>query len=151
MKNLVESFNVDHRTLDAGIYLRKEFKFGFLNLSKVRVWDVRFVAPRLCQYITSRSAHVLEHMFAHHLRTTSIGKKVISVNMMGCGTGMYVETTGSVTREQLCKALHSVCELFPINSVMDVPGMDEEHCGNPKFRSISGANTWAEVLKGLTE
>ena len=42
-KNIVSSFDVDHRTLDAGLYLRSVYTIN--EEYQVRSWDLRFRAP----------------------------------------------------------------------------------------------------------
>lgn len=95
--NSVKSFEVDHRTLAPGLYLRQTFRLGLF--SKVYIWDLRLVAPQLAQNeaLSVSVMHTLEHFLAFHLKQDKhVGSKIISVNAMGCGTGFYIETSSNI-------------------------------------------------------
>lgn len=136
--NSVKSFEVNHRTLRPGLYLRQTFR---LNLfSKVYIWDFRVIAPRNSQNkaLSASVMHTLEHFLAFHLKADKfLGQKIISVNAMGCGTGFYIETSSNIGRD-LNNALLRVAAI-PLNSKEDIPCLNEVQCGNPNRYDVLGA------------
>ena len=139
MKDIkVASFETDHTTLKPGLYLRETKR---LNLfTKVKVWDLRFVAPKDKIEISSGALHVIEHCFAYTLRSY-LRDKYISCFVYGCKTGLGLITKSSVTEEELLTILCDAIDFInPIDSVEDVPAMNEKQCGNPTIHDIKGAN-----------
>lgn len=137
---MVNSFDIDHRTLKAGVYEREQ-KY------MTKTWDVRFVAPAEHEYMTPGAMHVLEHFFAFNLRREKpIGDKVIAVCPMGCLTGMYVITSLSATMYEMVEGLMGVLKRFPLLYLDDVPGMNVMQCGNPQLNDIKNANLFARRL-----
>lgn len=149
MKSIkVASFYVDHTKLEPGVYLRHQVKLlGY----PIKFWDIRLFAPRNREQINPEAAHVFEHMLAYHLRKDpDIGSRILSVNIMGCLTGFYIETRGFVSRKQLIQALYSFVVLqFPLKTVLSVPGMTSRECGAPYFYSIEHANLLASHFRSL--
>lgn len=69
--------------------------------------------------------------------------------MMGCQTGMYIETCGA-TRAEVLEALKSVVKkYFPVYVPGQVPGLTVKECGNPELYDFSGANVWVKVIKKI--
>lgn len=137
--NSVKSFEVDHRTLAPGLYLRQTFRLGLF--SKVYIWDLRLVAPQLAQNeaLSVSVMHTLEHFLAFHLKQDKhVGSKIISVNAMGCGTGFYIETSSNIGHD-LIDALIRVVTL-PLESKEDIPCLNEVQCGNPGRYNVMGAS-----------
>ena len=54
-KSIVSSFDVDHRTLDAGLYLRSVYTIN--DELAVRSWDLRFRAPMAHAPLGSGEVH----------------------------------------------------------------------------------------------
>lgn len=134
MANLVKSFEIDHRTLRAGIYLRSE-------PYQTKSWDVRLVAPSEHQPLTPGAMHVIEHVMAQRLRETKrLAGRVIAVCPMGCLTGLYIITTASVTMMDIVEGFRDAASVFPLAGIEQVPGMNEVQCGNPGLNDIPGAN-----------
>lgn len=134
MKNLVKSFEIDHRTLRAGIYLRSE-------LYQTKSWDVRLVAPSEHRPLTPGAMHVIEHVMAQRLRETKqLAGRAIAVCPMGCLTGLYIITTASVTMMDIVEGFKNAANVFPLDGIEQVPGMNEVQCGNPGLNDIPGAN-----------
>ena len=139
MKDIkVPSFLTDHTTLKAGLYLREEKR---LNLfTKLKVWDLRFVAPMDKLPISSGALHVIEHMFAFRLREC-LTSRYVSCFVYGCRTGLGLITKSNVTEEDLASCIMWVIDqLCPISSVDEVPAMNETQCGSPFLYDIKGAN-----------
>ena len=139
-KSVVSSFDVDHRTLREGLYLRSTYKIND-DLS-VLSWDLRFCAPMDKKPLAAGVVHTIEHLMAYHLRLDpTIGASIVSFCPMGCQTGFYLSTMNDITAEQIAEALRSVYEkVFPINSTDDIVGLNVIQCGNPDLYAIEETN-----------
>ena len=115
-KNVVSSFDVDHRTLDAGLYLRSVYTIN--EEFAVRSWDLRFRAPMAHAPLGSGEVHTIEHLMAYYLRLDQkIGSSIVSFCPMGCKTGFYLSTMQNVEAEDIRMALAKVYkEVFPLKS-----------------------------------
>ena len=99
-KSVVSSFDVDHRTLKEGLYLRSVYEID--DRHSVRSWDLRFCAPSAHKPLCPGTVHTIEHLMAYYLRLDEkIGKSVVSFCPMGCLTGFYLSTTGDVEAEEI--------------------------------------------------
>ncbi|MBQ5844423.1 MAG: S-ribosylhomocysteine lyase [Alistipes sp.] len=139
-KSVVSSFDVDHRTLREGLYLRSTYTIND-DLS-VLSWDLRFCAPMDRKPLSSGVVHTIEHLMAYYLRLDEvIGGAIVSFCPMGCQTGFYLSTMNSVSGEQIAQALTRVYnKVFPITSTEDIVGLNEIQCGNPYLYDIEQTN-----------
>lgn len=139
-KSVVSSFDVDHRTLREGLYLRSTYKIN--DTLSVLSWDLRFCAPMDKCPLSAGVVHTIEHLMAYHLRLDpTIGSSIVSFCPMGCQTGFYLSTMNDVTAEQIAEALRSVYErVFPITSTDDIVGLNLVQCGNPALYAIEETN-----------
>ena len=82
-KSVVSSFDVDHRTLREGLYLRSTYTIN--DELAVLSWDLRFCAPMDCNPLAAGVVHTIEHLMAYHLRLDEkVGKSIVSFCPMGC-------------------------------------------------------------------
>lgn len=139
-KSVVSSFDVDHRTLREGLYLRSTYTIN--DSLAVLSWDLRFCAPMDKQPLSAGVVHTIEHLMAYHLRLDEkIGGAIVSFCPMGCQTGFYISTMNSVTADDIAAALKRVYErVFPIHSTDDIVGLNEVQCGNPALYAIEPTN-----------
>ena len=139
-KSVVSSFDVDHRTLREGLYLRSTYKIN--DELSVLSWDLRFCAPMDKKPLAAGVVHTIEHLMAYHLRLDpTIGASIVSFCPMGCQTGFYLSTLNDISAEQIAEALRSVYEkVFPINSTDDIVGLNVIQCGNPDLYAIEETN-----------
>lgn len=139
-KSVVSSFDVDHRTLREGLYLRSTYKIN--DELSVLSWDLRFCAPMDKKPLAAGVVHTIEHLMAYHLRLDpTIGASIVSFCPMGCQTGFYLSTMNDISAEQIAEALRSVYEkVFPINSTDDIVGLNVIQCGNPDLYAIEETN-----------
>ena len=140
MKSVVSSFDVDHRTLREGLYLRSTYTIN--DSLAVLSWDLRFCAPMDKKPLSAGAVHTIEHLMAYWLRLDEkIGRSIVSFCPMGCLTGFYLSTMNDITAEDIKNAIGKVAkEVFPIKSKADIVGMTEIQCGNPDLFDIDGAN-----------
>ena len=139
-KSVVSSFDVDHRTLREGLYLRSTYKIN--DELSVLSWDLRFCAPMDKKPLAAGVVHTIEHLMAYHLRLDpTIGASIVSFCPMGCQTGFYLSTMNDISAEQIAEALRSVYEkVFPINSTDDIVVLNVIQCGNPDLYAIEETN-----------
>ncbi|MBP3455761.1 MAG: S-ribosylhomocysteine lyase [Alistipes sp.] len=149
-KSVVSSFDVDHRTLGAGLYLRSVYPIN--DDLAVYSWDLRFRAPMAHAPLGSGEVHTIEHLMAYYLRLDPvIGSRIVSFCPMGCKTGFYLSTMNDVDAEQIRAALAKVyAEVFPLHSADDIVGLNEVQCGNPGLYAIESTNSaMAEYMRCL--
>lgn len=140
------SFAVDHRTMNAGLYLRES------HLT-YRVWDLRFVAPRLQEYLSPKALHSIEHLFAFKLRP-HLKSQYISVFPFGCQTGFGLITGPFVSKRKLKRILREVIWEFnrefsdstSVESNSILPGFTELECGQPLLKSVTSAHRWLNIF-----
>ena len=150
-KSVVSSFDVDHRTLREGLYLRSTYKIN--DTLSVLSWDLRFCAPMDKAPLSAGVVHTIEHLMAYHLRLDEqIGASIVSFCPMGCQTGFYLSTMNDVTADDIAAALIDVYErVFPIRSTEDIVGLNVIQCGNPYLYAIEETNEamrqYVEILK----
>ena len=149
-KNVVSSFDVDHRTLDAGLSLRSVYTIN--EEFAVRSWDLRFRAPMAHAPLGSGEVHTIEHLMAYYLRLDQkIGSSIVSFCPMGCKTGFYLSTMNDITAEQIREALARVYkQVFPLKSKDDIVGLNEVQCGNPGLFAVASTNfAMAQYMRAL--
>ncbi len=132
MENIqrITSFTVDHDRLTPGIYVSRVD-------GDVVTYDLRTRTPNAGEYMDTRTAHSVEHMFATYVRNSAIADRVIYFGPMGCRTGFYllVRDTDSadvlaVVKETLEKILAHEGEVF---------GASQKECGNYRDLDLGDA------------
>ncbi len=152
-KSVVSSFDVDHRTLDEGLYLRSTYQID--DKLSILSWDLRFCRPMAKMPLSAGVVHTIEHLMAYYMRLDEkIGRSIVSFCPMGCQTGFYLSTMNDVTAEDIKAALIRIYdEVFPIKSTEDIVGLNEIQCGNPALYAIEESNAamgrYVELLKSL--
>lgn len=88
---MVDSFKVDHTKLDPGIYIHSTFSIGNTDIV---VLDIRMVKPNTIQ-LQEYCLHSMEHLLAHTIKSYLFKNPsfyiTISLNVMQCKTGFYLE------------------------------------------------------------
>lgn len=154
-KSVVSSFDVDHRTLREGLYLRSTYTIN--DDLAVLSWDLRFCAPMDRKPLSAGVVHTIEHLMAYYLRLDEkVGKSIVSFCPMGCQTGFYLSTMNDITAEDIKAALGRVYKkVFPIASTDDIVGLNEVQCGNPRLYAVEETNEamsrYISILFGSTE
>ena len=149
-KSVVSSFDVDHITLKAGLYLRSVYTIN--EQYAVHSWDMRFRAPMDHAPLGAEEVHTIEHLMAYNLRLDPvIGHSIVSFCPMGCKTGFYLSTMNDVTAEQIREALARVYkQVFPLKSKDDIVGLNEVQCGNPGLFAVASTNcAMAQYMRAL--
>lgn len=150
----VESFNIDHRTLLQGIYLRKSGEH-------YNVYDIRMYKPLADgelenaelnggyaeneRFLSPKTAHALEHLIAFNIRDTlGLDEHIIYIGIMGCLTGFYILTVPSFKERDLCSALKKSLEI--VIKTNSIPAATAIECGNYSYTDLSGAKKVALML-----
>ena len=145
-KSVVSSFDVDHRTLREGLYLRSTYTIN--DSLAVLSWDLRFCAPMDKQPLSSGVVHTIEHLMAYHLRLDeTIGASIVSFCPMGCQTGFYLLVRNADNGETL-EVVKSVLAKI-IAHEGRVPGATRVECGNYKNLDLESAKTEAIRYLGI--
>lgn len=150
-KVIVPSFSVDHLTMNSGLYLRENRRISLFTT--IKVWDLRFTAPRSHCYLSGKSMHSIEHIMAYKLRCI-LGDKYISFFPFGCRTGFGFISKSSLTFDELRSALITVIDhTVPLCSKTEIPCLTPEECGNPNYFSLMDASSalleYKQVLLSL--
>ncbi|ARC58507.1 S-ribosylhomocysteine lyase [Frondihabitans sp. 762G35] len=136
----VESFNLDHRTVEAP-YVRladhKELPHGD-TLSK---YDVRFTQPNE-GHLDMKTVHSLEHLFAEKSRSRT--DKVVDFSPMGCQTGFYLLLQGTPDIEDVMDLIEQT--MNDILEATEVPAANEVQCGWGANHSLEGAQEAARTF-----
>ena len=141
----IASFCVDHTRLEPGVYLSRRD-------GEVMTWDVRMKKPNAGEYLSTASAHTIEHLFATFARNSAVSDGVVYVGPMGCRTGFYLLTQGLTDAQ----ALELIQDSFRFVATFEgaIPGASEIECGNYRDMDLNAARrdaaAYVAVLEQLT-
>ena len=118
----IASFSINHDTLTPGLYVSRID-------GDVVTYDLRMRYPNNGEYLSTGSAHSIEHLFATYVRNSRYSPQIVYVGPMGCRTGFYFLTRDSMTKQQ---ALTLLQETFAFIRDFDgeLPGAKKIECGN---------------------
>ena len=139
----IASFCVDHTRLDRGMYLSRQD-------GDVLTWDIRMKKPNHGDYLSTGSAHTLEHLFATYARNSEYKDGVIYVGPMGCRTGFYLLLAGDYTSRDVLPLVLD-CFRFIRDYRGEVPGASPKDCGNYLDMNLNMANFWGRRYAALLE
>lgn len=125
----IKSFTIDHDNHGVGFYLSGE-SHG------IYTYDLRFKKPNGGDYLSTASAHTIEHMFATVIRNGEIKDKVVYFGPMGCRTGFYLLLTDVTYDDAMVNTIKCMKECLTLN---EVPGSEKSECGNYLDHSLNGA------------
>ena len=89
----IASFSINHDTLTPGLYVSRID-------GDVVTYDLRMRYPNNGEYLSTGSAHSIEHLFATYVRNSKYSPQIVYVGPMGCRTGFYFLTRDSMTKQQ---------------------------------------------------
>ncbi len=127
----IESFCVDHRKLNEGVYISRVD-------GDVITYDMRVCKPNSGVVLDNVTMHTTEHMIATFVRNSDIASDVIYFGPMGCQTGFYLLVRDSISAETVLETIKDVL-LKTKNHTGDVFGKSEIECGNYKTLEIETA------------
>lgn len=140
MKNKVESFELDHRTVVAPYVRKCGIQIG-KNSDIISKFDLRFMQPNKEEMPTA-AIHTLEHLLAGFMRDYMDG--IIDISPMGCRTGFYMIAWGNREIDEVKKAL--IKSLEKVIAAEDVPATNEIQCGNYRDHSLFSAKEYAKYV-----
>lgn len=129
----VESFNLDHRTVQAPYVRladRKDLPLGDVIVK----YDVRFTQPNRA-HLEMPTVHSVEHLFAEKSRNHS--SAVIDFSPMGCQTGFYLLLAGEPAYDDVLALIEAT--LTDILNATEVPAANEVQCGWGANHTLEGA------------
>lgn len=141
--NKIESFKIDHTTLNPGIYVSRID-------GDITTYDLRFMHPNNKEnlYLDNSQMHTFEHLFATYVRNSEIKDDVIYFGPMGCQTGFYL-LIRNADNQKVLEVVIDVLNLI-INHKGEVFGCSEIECGNYKTlkleKGVKIAKDYLEVL-----
>lgn len=129
----VESFNLDHRSVQAP-YIRVADKKVLPHGDVITKYDVRFTQPNVA-HLEMKAIHSLEHLFAENSRNHS--SSVIDFSPMGCQTGYYLILNGEPDLPAVMELVEST--LNDVLKAEEVPAANEVQCGWGANHSLEAA------------
>ncbi len=117
----ITSFTVDHDKLTPGIYISRVD-------GDVTTYDLRTRKPNGGEYMDTRTAHSVEHMFATLVRNSRIADRVLYFGPMGCRTGFYLLVREADNREVLAVVKDVLAKILAHEG--EVFGAARVECGN---------------------
>ncbi|MBQ9976580.1 MAG: S-ribosylhomocysteine lyase [Clostridia bacterium] len=143
----IESFKVNHLTLESGIYVSRIDKSEGVT---VTTFDLRVTRPNREPVIDMPALHTLEHLGATYFRNSDIADKVVYFGPMGCRTGFYLLLFGEWTSEDIYERVLAFCD-FVIGFEGDIPGASPVECGNYSEQNLEMARYYAKMYKKSLE
>jgi len=134
--NKIESFKVDHRKINEGVYISRID-------GDIVTYDLRMRKPNTGDLISNSAMHSLEHLFATMVRNSHMADKIIYFGPMGCQTGFYLLVRNMAHQENLDLIKGTLKKIIDYNGEM--PGNSEIECGNYRNLDLNNAKTEAET------
>ena len=146
--NKIESFKINHMTLESGLYVSRRDKKGECV---VTTFDLRITAPNREPVIDVPALHTIEHLCATFLRNSDQKDDVVYFGPMGCRTGCYLVMFGDLKSQDVYDLVIAMCD-FVINFEGDIPGASPIECGNYSEQNLNMAKYYiAKYKKALVE
>lgn len=136
----VESFNLDHRTVNAP-YVRVADRKALPHGDVLTKFDVRFTQPNVA-HLEMPAIHSLEHLFAEYSRNHS--NAVVDFSPMGCQTGYYLILQGEPAMSDVLALIEAT--LTDVLTATEVPAANEVQCGWGTNHSLKDAQDAAQAF-----
>lgn len=141
--NKIESFKINHLTLESGLYVSRRDKKGDCV---VTTFDLRITAPNREPVIDVPALHTIEHLCATFLRNSDQKDDIVYFGPMGCRTGCYLVMFGDLTSQDVYDLVINMCD-FVINFAGDIPGASPVECGNYSEQNLNMAKYYIKKYK----
>ena len=126
----IASFSVDHDLIVPGVYLSRVD-------GDVATYDLRTRTPNHGAYMSARTMHSVEHLFATYVRSSPIGANVLYFGPMGCQTGFYL-LVNDTPKEQVLETIELVLHQI-LKHTGEVFGAHRKECGNYRNLNLEAA------------
>lgn len=138
----IPSFNINHLTLDRGVYVSRKDTIGAETLT---TFDIRMTRPNREPVINTAEIHALEHLGATFLRNHPTKKEdIVYFGPMGCRTGFYLIMKGDLSSSDVLPLLIEMYG-FVADFEGDVPGATARDCGNFRDMNLPMAKLISEI------
>lgn len=141
--NKIESFKINHLTLESGLYVSRRDKMGDCVIT---TFDLRITAPNREPVIDMPALHTIEHLCATYLRNSNQKDSVVYFGPMGCRTGCYLVMFGDLTSADIYDLVIDMCN-FVIDFEGDIPGASPIECGNYSEQNLDMAKYYIKKYK----
>ena len=141
--NKIESFKINHLTLDPGPYVSRRDKKGDCT---VTTFDLRITAPNREPVIDMPALHTIEHLCATYLRNCNKKDDIVYFGPMGCRTGCYLLMFGDLISQDVYDLVIAMCD-FVIGFEGDIPGASPIECGNYSEQNLNMAKYYIAKYK----
>ena len=141
--NKIESFKINHLTLEPGLYVSRRDKKSDVV---VTTFDLRITAPNREPVIDVPALHTIEHLCATYLRNSAKKDEVVYFGPMGCRTGCYLVMFGDLVSQDVYDLVIDMCD-FVINFEGDIPGASPIECGNYSEQNLNMAKYYIKKYK----
>ena len=141
--NKIESFKINHLTLESGLYVSLRDKMGDCVIT---TFDLRITAPNNEPVIDMPALHTIEHLCATYLRNSNQKDSVVYFGPMGCRTGCYLVMFGDLTSADIYDLVIDMCN-FVIDFEGDIPGASPIECGNYSEQNLDMAKYYIKKYK----
>ena len=139
----IESFKINHLTLDPGLYVSRRDKQGDCA---VTTFDLRITAPNREPVIDVPALHTIEHLCATYLRNSAKSADVVYFGPMGCRTGCYLVMFGELESTDVYDLVVEMCD-FVIGFDGEIPGASPVECGNYSEQNLTMAKYYIKKYK----
>lgn len=139
----IASFCVNHNTLEPGMYVSRVD-------GDVVTYDIRMKKPNAGDYLSTGTAHTIEHLFATLARNDARGDHVLYVGPMGCRTGFYLLVRDALPHTEAIRLVHD-CFTQIAEWDDEIPGAVRAQCGNYLDQDLDGARAAAAGLCAVLE
>lgn len=129
--NRIQSFSVNHNTLNEGIYISRVDR-GIVT------YDLRTRKPNSGDFMDHSTMHTLEHMFATYVRNSEIADSVLYFGPMGCQTGFYLLVAEDVAPQKVYEVTVEVLKKTVAHEG-EVFGNSAIECGNYRTLDLGAA------------
>ena len=143
----IESFKVNHLTLDSGLYVSRTDERGGCA---VTTFDLRLTSPNREPVMDVPAIHTIEHLGATFLRNSKRKEEVLYFGPMGCRTGFYLLMFGKLSPEEVYTLTLEMCD-FILAFEGAIPGAKPEECGNYSEQNLSMAKYYIKRYKAALE
>ncbi len=146
--NKIESFKINHLTLEPGLYVSRRDKCGDCVVTS---FDMRITAPNREPVIDMPALHTIEHLCATYLRNGDRKESIVYFGPMGCRTGCYLVMFGDLKSEDIYDLVVDMCD-FVLQFEGEIPGASPIECGNYSEQNLDMAKYYiAKYKKDLVE
>ena len=141
--NKIESFKINHLTLEPGLYVSRRDKKGDVVIT---TFDLRITAPNREPVIDMPALHTIEHLCATYLRSSERKDDVVYFGPMGCRTGCYLVMFGDLKSQDVYDLVVDMCD-FVLKFEDEIPGASPIECGNYSEQNLNMAKYYIAKYK----